>query len=103
MDDNRILNIIYKTIDEINEQRSRDERIEKSVNTGLFGDGAVLDSLGLVSLVTTLEQFIEEEFGVSITLLEASVFEKENPFKTVKTLSDYISSRLGENKWIKKE
>jgi hypothetical protein len=48
-----------------------------------------------VSLVTTVEQKIEEDFGMTVTLLDdIAGLEHKNPFLTVKTLSDYVTSVL---------
>lgn len=87
---------IFSAIDEINKQRPKEERLGKSIDAVLFGSDGKLDSLGLVSLITTIEQKIEEDFGISMTLLEEiAALEKENPFKTVGTLADYAASILG--------
>ena len=86
---------IFEAIDEVNGQLSRSDRLEKTENTALFGSNAKLDSLGLVSLVTTIEQKIEEDLGIPITILEdIEALENENPFETVSTLTDYLISVL---------
>lgn len=91
----KILQAVMDAIDELNGQLPKDERLEKSADTPLFGSGGSLDSLGLVSLVTTLEEVIEEKFGTTITLLEdIDALENDNPFETVRTLADYTASRL---------
>ncbi len=54
-DNEKVIQAVMDAIDELNEQLPKEERLEKSVDTALFGDGGSLDSLGLVSLVTTLE------------------------------------------------
>jgi acyl carrier protein len=87
-----ILQAIMEAIDELNGQLPKGEKLKKSVDTALFGSGGSLDSLGLVSLVTTIEQKIEENFGMTATLLEnIDALENDNPFKTIKTLADYIA------------
>ena len=93
--DEKVMQSIFKAIDEFNEQLPKEERLEKTVDTPLFGNGGSLDSLGLVSLVTTVEEKIEETCGTTLTLLEdISSIEDDNPFKTVKTLAEYIASIL---------
>lgn len=94
----KVIQSIFGAIDEINEQLPKGKRLEKSINTALFGNHGSLDSLSLVSLITTLEQKIEEDFGMTVTILEKMEdIEDKNPFETVKSLTDYLSSFL-ENK-----
>ena len=91
----KIVQTVIEAIDELNEQLPKEEKLEKSSDTELFGSGGHLDSLGLVSLVTTVEQKLEENFGMTATLLEdIAALENDNPFKTVKTLADYVASTL---------
>lgn len=92
-DNTKVMQTVFEAVDELNEQLPKEERLEKSVDTPLFGDGGRLDSLGLVSLVTILEQKIEENFGVNATLLEdIADLDDENPFRNVKSLADYVTS-----------
>ena len=92
-DNTKVMQTVLEAVDELNEQLPKEERLEKSVDTPLFGDGGRLDSLGLVSLVTTLEQKIEENFGVTATLLEdIADLEDENPFRNIKSLAVYVTS-----------
>jgi acyl carrier protein len=91
----KVVQAVMEAIDQLNEHLPRENKLEKSVDTSLFGSGGRLDSLGLVSLVTTVEQKIEEHFGITATLLEdIAGLEDGNPFKTVKTLADYATSVL---------
>ena len=48
-DNEKVIQAVMDAIDELNEQLPKEERLEKSVDTALFGDGGSLDSLGLVS------------------------------------------------------
>ena len=91
----KAMQAVTEAIDELNEQLPKEERLQKSVETPLFGSGGKLDSLGLVSLVTTVEQKIDEKFGVTATLLDdVAALESDNPFRTVNSLADYIASIL---------
>jgi len=96
----KILDAILEAIDDLNGHLPNEQKLEKSVDTTLFGKRGKLDSLGLVSFVTSVEQKIEEKFGVSATLLEnIDLLENDNPFETITSLADYIASVL-ENKAI---
>ena len=93
----KILNLIYVSLDECNEQLPDEEQLEKSLDTKLFGRGSKLDSLGLINLVVAVEQNIEDEFDVEITLADVRAMSQENsPFRTVGSLTDYIEMLLEE-------
>lgn len=93
----KITQVIFRTIDEINHQLAENHRIEKSTATALLGKSAVLDSLGLVNLIVTVEEEIEEQFGVNITLAdERAISQERSPFRTIGTLVEYIYMLLKE-------
>ena len=91
----KITQVIFRVIDEMNQQLAENLRIEKSTATALLGKSAVLDSLGLVNLIVAVEEEIEEQFGVNITLAdERAISQKKSPFKTIGTLVEYITMLL---------
>jgi len=91
----KITQVIFRVIDEMNQQLAENQRIEKSTATALLGKSAVLDSLGLVNLIVAVEEEIEEQFGVNITLAdERAISQKKSPFKTIGTLVEYITMLL---------
>lgn len=93
----RIVQAIYKAVDEVNEQLPKEYRIEKSMETALFGRTGSLDSLGLVSMIVAVEQKIEEEFGVAIVLADEKVLSQQtSPFQTIGTLVNHVSMLLKE-------
>jgi acyl carrier protein len=68
-----------------------------SVN--LIGRQAILDSLGLVTLIVDLEQRLEEEYGISLILVdEHALSQRSSPFRTVQSLTDYICQLIEEQK-----
>ena len=95
---NTIIEIIYNSIDEFNEQLKNDMKLEKSTETKLIGSNSKLDSLGIVSFLVTIEQNIEDEFDVIFTIAdERAMSQKRSPFRTIGTLADYIDMLLKEN------
>jgi len=91
----KIVQAVLDAIDELNEQLPKDEKLKKSVDVVLFGSGGDLDSLRLVSLITTLEQKIEEQFSASINIFDnLASSENDNPFMTVNSLAEFIASIL---------
>ncbi len=93
----KVIQIIFDVVDEVNEELPEESRLEKSPDTVLFGESGKLDSLGLVNLVVAVEENLEDEFGKAISLTdEKAMSQKRSPFKTVKTLAEYITTLLEE-------
>jgi acyl carrier protein len=92
-----VLKVIYEAIDELNLDLETDEQIEKSESTSIFGSDSKLDSIGLVNLITIIEEKIEEETDNFISIAdERAMSLKSSPFKTIETLKNYISELLNE-------
>ena len=93
----KIVEVIFKSIDEINETFSEEEHIPKELDTQLFGDKANLDSLGLVNLLVCIEQEIQDVFNKVITIAdEKAMSQKNSPFRNVESLANYINMLLEE-------
>jgi len=57
----------------------------------LFGGESLLDSLGLVSLIVSIEESIEDRFNISLILAdEKAMSRRTSPFAKVSYLVDYI-------------
>jgi D-alanine--poly(phosphoribitol) ligase subunit 2 len=82
---------IYPAINEIGESIKELNSIERTTDMILFGSGSVLDSLSLVTLIVSVEEKIEDDIGVAITLAnEKAMSRHQSPFRTVQTFTDYI-------------
>ena len=89
--------ILYDSIDELNQQLDENKKIEKSLDTKLFGGNSKLDSLGLINLIVMVEQNIEDEFDLSLTIAdERAMSQEHSPFRTIGSLVDYIEMLLNE-------
>jgi acyl carrier protein len=94
-DKERITALIWDAVDEVNELLPEEARIAKQDEAVLLGESGSLDSFGLVNLVVALEQRLEDEFGVSVTLAdEKAMSHSRSPFRTVATLRDYVQQLL---------
>ena len=88
---NKINQIITEAIAEINSNLPKDKQFLISKETLLFGENANIDSLGFVNLLVNIEYNIEDEFNLSITIAdEHAMSQKNSPFKTLGTLSEYV-------------
>jgi acyl carrier protein len=86
-----ILDIIYASLDEVNEQLGTEGRILKSEGTVLLSDSGKLDSLGFVNFVALLEEKCEGAFGATLSLTgDNAALDEKNPFETVGKLADFI-------------
>ena len=84
-------------IDKFNEESTDEIQLIKSSHTVLFGQGSKLDSMGLINLIVAVEQSVEDEFDITITLADERAMSQENsPFRTVGSLADYIELLLEE-------
>jgi D-alanine--poly(phosphoribitol) ligase subunit 2 len=89
----KVNEIIFKCVDETNIEDGTN--ISKDLNIILMGTDSEIDSLGLVSLIVLIEEAINIEFDVSITLAdEKAMSQRISPFKTLDTLSNYVTSLL---------
>lgn len=97
MESEKIVQIIYDVIDETNAQLPADRQIEKSGDAVLFGSNGKLESLGIVHFIVAVEDRVREELGVGITLAdERAMSRKSSPFRSVASLSSYISELIGQ-------
>lgn len=60
-------------------------------DTPIVGPGAVLDSIGVVSLIVDIEQRLEMDHQVSVTLAnDRAMSQKNSPFRTAGVLADHV-------------
>jgi acyl carrier protein len=95
-----ITNILYEIIDQTNQTLPADKKhLKKALDTPLFGESAVLDSLGLVNFIVSTETALQEKFKIPIVLAdERAMSQNSSPFRTIGTLADYIATLLDEKK-----
>jgi acyl carrier protein len=94
----RVAEVIYQAVDAFNEQSGKNHQLKKSPGTILFGKGGQLDSLALVSLIIEVEEKIADELGVGIVLAdERALSQKNSPFLTLQTLTQYVSLLIDEH------
>src|SRR5262245_756025 len=63
--------------------------------TYLLGSYAILDSVGFITLLVTLEQNLKNAVDLSASFMEQGHFEEtKNPFRTVGSLANHIHNLL---------
>ena len=91
----RVVECIYRVLDEFNRDLPAGLELSKSMDTRLYGEKGQLDSMNLVHLIVAVEEQIEREFGVSVTLAdERALSMRSSPFASVASLSAYVSALL---------
>lgn len=71
------------------------DRTQLSEETALVGSGAVVDSLGLVQIISDVEDAIADQYGRSIDLTdERALSQTSSPFRTIGTMVDHVMTCL---------
>lgn len=92
-----IIDIIFTCIEDVNLQN--ETNIPKDINAKIFGKESSLDSLGLVNLIVSIEEAINDKYDVTISIAdEKAMSQVRSPFRAVDTLVDYIHLLLEEGK-----
>ena len=93
----KIVQIIYDSVDEVNETLVEEERLNKLPDTLLAGEKGNLDSLGLINFIIEVEGRIQKNLGLNLNLVEA-LESPEKPMASICQLAEYIETQAnGEN------
>ena len=91
------LEALYSVLDELNEELPEDGQQARDPATILYGKGSALDSIDLVRLAVLYEQKIADVSDRNISILDDKAMSEENsPFRTVRTLADFVTRALTE-------
>lgn len=91
MDRSIAVQVVIESLREVLEFADSAENLTLDDTTTLVGQDAVLDSLGVVSLIVEVEQRLDTEHGVLVTLAnDRAMSQRNSPFRTVGVLADYI-------------
>ena len=89
----RVLECVYQVLDEFNQGLPAGLELAASPDTRLYGENGQLDSINLVHLIVAVEEKVEQEFGVVITLADERAMSMRNsPFASVASLSAYVTA-----------
>jgi acyl carrier protein len=92
-----VMKVVLESVAELNLQLDASQQLELTPDTQLFGRGSRLDSLGLVNLIVLVEEKAADTFEKSVTIAdERAMSQKSSPFRTVRTLSEYLFGLLKE-------
>ena len=87
--------VLYPSIDAVRETVEQGEKLQKSPDAPLFGDGAPLTSLGLVTFVMEVEDRVMSVTGKTVRLVSSEAMSrKRSPFRTLGALAEYVEELL---------
>ena len=87
--------LIIELAVELSDQEEIELVGELTEDTELFGPNGVLDSMGLGSLVVAVEQAVEENYDVRISLAdEKALSQHHSPYRTMATLAEYAAAEI---------
>ncbi|PYK45394.1 MAG: hypothetical protein DME46_04360 [Verrucomicrobia bacterium] len=90
-----LLDIIYQSLDEVNEQLPNEARIQKSPDAALVGGDGGLDSLGVVNFVALVEEKCARKYGIALSLTDTPS-EDDDALEDVGKFADFLFRRLNE-------
>jgi acyl carrier protein len=94
---NNAFDIVVASLQEVFAQSGLPAPESVTGDTVLVGKDAVLDSLGVVSLIVEVEQRVESEHGVSVTLAnDKAMSQRNSPFRTVSVLAEHVVAMVAE-------
>jgi acyl carrier protein len=92
---NRVIDVIYLAIDEVNLQLPPGRRIVKSEQSVLIGDGGTLDSLAFLNLIVATEEKVGSTFSAALPLVSSLMeSDRDQLPRTISDLADLICRRL---------
>ena len=90
-DRQRILELLYEAVDEINLQLPPAERLERAPDALIVARESKLDSLHAINLIVAIEQKIEESLGTPVNLTSDELMSGEiDALETIGNLANYI-------------
>ena len=90
-----LLEYIKKGIEEINVTREQKIPIDDLDQVHIYGDGGVFDSMQLVNFLMVVEEKINDEMDLTITIVsEKAISRKVSPFSSVPALLEYLVEEL---------
>jgi len=94
---NAVIGIITAALKEALDQQGLAIPDSITEDTVLVGKDATLDSLGVVSLIVEVEQALEQQHDVAVTLAsDKAMSAKHSPFRTIGVLADHVLETIKE-------
>lgn len=82
--------LVLGLLTRMNDDLPAAERVIWDGSTPILGDGGMLDSLGMANFLVQVEEAVEDEFGISLSLSDQDLMELFE--ESSLTVSDFSSS-----------
>ena len=93
----KVYELIITALSELGDEMGIAELAEPNEKTKIFGGNGHLDSMGVVHLVSELEDLLAETFDIDIVLADDRAMSRHtSPFRNVKSLCTYIEAVIAE-------
>lgn len=91
----KVEQLIITALRDIVQQEGIELSAEPGSDTRLFGEGGLLDSMALVSLVVAVEQLIDEQLGAAVALAdEKALSQRNSPYRSIGSLAAYARQEI---------
>lgn len=96
-DRNTAVQIVIASLREVLEQADEPVPSDLGEETVIVGNNAVLDSLGVVSLIVEIEGRLDIDHEIAVTLAsDRAMSQRNSPFRTVGVMADYMCDVIKE-------
>ena len=83
--------VVLNTFSQVLADNEKSMTEELTEATSLMGSDSPFDSVDLVTFIVALEETLEDDFNLSVTLADDRAMSQEiSPFKSIKSISEYI-------------
>lgn len=87
--------ILQEAIVILNEMRPDLSLLDPAADHTFLGDGAVFDSMGLVTYLNLVEGLLHSKLGINIEVIsEKAMSMKSSPFQSTTSLNAYLTQEL---------
>jgi len=90
----KALQWVYAAADAANRDLAEEDRISKSPDTRLRGEGSAVDSLTIINLLIEIEAIVEQETGKRLSLMSVEPADMQKSFATARSLADYVAEQV---------
>ena len=94
-----LLELVYESLDSVNELLSDEEQIPKKSDIKLTGSDGLIDSLGLTSLILEIESNLKIKYGIDLDMMD-SIVSSEGFLADIETplsIANLIEEKISKN------
>lgn len=87
--------LVLETVRKLAQDFDWESLKEPQADTALYGASGPLDSMGLVNLVSDLEDAVAEKYKTTISLADDKAMSAQrSPYRSIASLTDAVSERI---------